>query len=152
MPQVSSLPQILASARTAQGVAFQLRKDPRGILEVPELENVLVSVHVGSPAKLACRRGGKRYSGAAVHGDIDIIPAHTPSRWEMKDENDTALLVSLPQTLLPTVAEESDVDPARLQIRNRFQIRDAELEALCWATKREMELSQQSGRLYLRRR
>jgi AraC family transcriptional regulator len=41
------------------------------------------------------------------------------------------------------------VDPARLQIRNRFQIRDAELEALCWATKREMELSQQSGRLYL---
>lgn len=97
---LSSSPQILASARTAQGVAFQLRKDPMGVLEVPELENVLVSVHVGSPAKLACRRGGKRYSGAAVHGDFDIIPAHAPSRWEMKDENDTALLVSLPQTLV----------------------------------------------------
>jgi AraC family transcriptional regulator len=37
----------------------------------------------------------------------------------------------------------------RLEIRNRFQIRDSELEGLGWAMKREMELDFPSGRLYL---
>jgi AraC family transcriptional regulator len=149
MPQQSRLPEVLAHAKTADGIAFQLRKDPRGVLEVPELENVLISIHLGRPARLACRRDGRRFSGTAVHGDIDIIPAHTPSRWEMHDENDMALLLSLPQTLLHIVASESGLDAARLEIRNRFQIRDTELEALSWAMKREMELRYPSGRFYL---
>jgi AraC family transcriptional regulator len=149
MPQESGLPQILAHARTAQGVAFQLRRDPMGVLDVPGLENVLISIHVGVPSKMACRRDGKRYSGTAVHGDIDIIPVQTPSRWEMHDEHDMALLLSLPQKLLSNVAEESGLDPSRMEIRNRFQIRDPELEALSWAMKREMESGHQSGRFYL---
>jgi AraC family transcriptional regulator len=149
MQQKSSLPEILAHARTAQGVAFQLRKDPMGVLDVPGLEDVLISIHVGAPTKLACRRDGRRHTGTAVHGDIDIIPAHTPSRWEMQDENDMALLLSLPQSLLHAVATESGLDVSRLEIRNRFQIRDTELEALSWAMKREMELGYPSGRLYL---
>ncbi|MCU1319207.1 MAG: AraC family transcriptional regulator [Edaphobacter sp.] len=149
MPQKSSSPEILAQARTAQGVAFQLRKDPMGVLDVPGLENVLISIHVGAPTKLACRRDGRRHTGTAVHGDIDIIPAHTPSRWEMHDENDMALLLSLPQSLLHAVANESGLDVTRLEIRNRFQIRDTELEALSWGMKREMELGHPSGRLYL---
>jgi AraC family transcriptional regulator len=149
MPQESRLPEVLEHARTADGAAFELRKDPRGVLEVPGLENVLVGIHVGAPAKLVCRRDGRRYSGTAVHGDIDIIPAGTPSRWEMEDENDTTLLLSLPQTLLRSVANESGLDTARMEIRNRFQIRDTGLEALCWAMKREMESGYQSGRFYL---
>lgn len=149
MPQESELPEALEHARTAEGVAFELRKDPMGVLELPGLENVLIGIHVGAPAKLACRRDGRRYSGTAVHGDIDIIPTDTPSRWEMHDENDTTLLLSLPQSLLRTVANESGLDAARMEIRNRFQIRDTELEALCWAMKREMELGYPSGRFYL---
>jgi AraC family transcriptional regulator len=92
MLRKEKLPQILAHVRTADGVAFQLRTDPMGVLEVPELENVLVSIHLGAPAKMACRRDGRRFSGTAVHGDIDIIPARTAARWEMHDDNDTALL------------------------------------------------------------
>jgi AraC family transcriptional regulator len=92
---------------------------------------------------------GETAGGTAVHGDIDIIPADTPSRWEMQDENDTTLLLVLPRTLLRTVATDFGLDAARTEIRNRFQIRDTELEMLCWAMKREMELGHQSGRLYL---
>lgn len=148
MPQEPG-PQILAHARTADGIAFQLRRDPRGILDVPGLENVLISIHLGTPARMSCRRDGKRFTGTAVHGDIDIIPALTPSRWEMHDENDTALLLSLPKSLIQAVANESGVDAARIEIRNRFQARDVELEALSWAIKREMEAGCRSGRLYL---
>ena len=149
MPQKERLPEILAHARTADGVAFQLRKDPKGTLDVPELENVLISIHLGVPARMACRRDGRRFSGTAVHGDIDIIPARTPARWEMHDENDTALLLSLPQTFLRTIARESGLADERLEIRNRFQIRDPELETLGWAMKRELESGYPSGRLYL---
>ncbi len=149
MRQETTSPIVLAQARTTEGAAFQLRRDSKGVLEVPGLANLLISIHVGAPAKLTCRRDGKRHAGTAVHGDIDIIPANTPSRWEMQDENDTALLLSLPKTLLHTVANSSGLDSARLEIRNRFQIRDTELEALSWAMKREMESAYPSGRLYL---
>jgi AraC family transcriptional regulator len=148
MPE-ERLPEILAQVRTADGVAFQLRRDYRGVLEVPELEGVLISVHVGMPTRLSCRRGGQRFTGTSVHGDIDVIPSRTAARWEMHDDNDTALVLSLPQALLDAVAAESGMDPARLEIRNRFQIRDAELETLSGAMKREMELGCPSGRIYM---
>jgi len=149
MPPKNELPQILAQGRTTDGVAFQLRKDPPGVLDVPELENVLISIHLGAPTEMSCRRDGKRFRGTAVHGDIDIIPARTPSRWEMHDENDTALLLSLPVKLLHAIAEESGMDAKKLEIRNRFQVRDSELQTLSWAVKREMEAGYPSGRFYM---
>jgi AraC family transcriptional regulator len=149
VPQKNEMPRILAQGRTADGVAFQMRTDPRGVLDVPELENVLISIHLGPPSEMSCRRDGIRFRGMAVHGDIDIIPARTPSRWEMHDENDTALLLSLPVKLLRAIADESGMDAAKLEIRNRFQVRDSELETLSWAVKREMEAGYPSGRFYL---
>ncbi len=142
-------PQILAEARAAGGVAFQLRRDPRGVLDVPGLESVLVSIHLGAPAKVACRRGGRNFTGTAVHGDIDIIPTQTPARWEMLDGNDTALLLILPRNMLESAVCETGRDPARVEIRNRFQVRDPELETVCRAVQREMESGYRSGRLYL---
>lgn len=149
MPQEARLPEIVASARTSDGVAFQVRKDPMGVLEVPEQQDVLVAIHLGAPSRMNCRRDGRQFSGTAVHGDIDIIPANTPARWEMLDENDAALVLSLPEKFLRLVANGSGLATDRLEIRNRFQIRDSELESLGWAMKREMELGHPSGRLYL---
>jgi AraC family transcriptional regulator len=142
-------PRVLRHGRTAQGLSCELRWDPQGMLELPGLKEVLVAIHMGPSAKLSCRRGGKQYGGTAVHGDIDIIPAHTIMRWEMHDQNDTSLILGLPHTLLRSVAHELELDPARMEIRNRFQVRDSELETLSWAIKREMELGRPSGRVYL---
>jgi AraC family transcriptional regulator len=144
----TKLPRIFALGETADGLALQLRSDPAGILEVPELQRVLVAIHVGAAAKVSCRRGGESHTGSAVHGDIDIIPALTSSRWELHDQNDTALILALPPSLLDRVAEGHGFDSRRVEIRNRFQIRDAQLENICWALKAEMEASYPSGRLY----
>jgi AraC family transcriptional regulator len=119
------------------------------VLEVPGLKNTLVAIHIGTAAKWTCRRGGRLYRGTAVHGDVDIIPAHTPARWETHDENDSSLILSMPQSLIRTIVEGSGLDAARVEIRNRFQIRDVELAALCWAMKREMDSGCPSGRLYI---
>src|SRR6202035_2225612 len=142
------LPRIVPFGETAGGLALQLRSDPAGVLEVPELQSVLVAIHAGAAAKVSCWRGGESHTGSAVHGDIDIIPALTASRWELHDQNDTALILSLPPSLLDTVAEEHGYDSRRVEIKNRFQIRDAQLENICWALKAEMEANYPSGRLY----
>jgi AraC family transcriptional regulator len=142
-------PRIFAHCSTAEGVAMQLRSDPAGVLSVPELTTVLVAVHIGPAAKISCRRANTSHTGSAVHGDIDIIPAGTPARWEMHDKNDTALLISLPLPMMDAVAGECGFNPQRVEIRNRFQVRDAQLENIAWAIKSEMELGSPSGRLYM---
>jgi len=42
MPQNNCLPEILAHLRTADGLIVQLCNDPVGVLEVPEMENVII--------------------------------------------------------------------------------------------------------------
>jgi AraC family transcriptional regulator len=131
------------------GVAFQLRKYSRGVVEAPGRANTLISIHVGPAAQLACRRAGRWFRGKAVHGDIDIIPANTPARWEMLDENDTDLMLSLPQALLDSTVVDTSYAASPVELRNLHQMRDPELETLCWAIQREMQAGYPSGRLYL---
>jgi len=46
-------------------------------------------------------------------------------------------------------AESFDLDPAQVEIRNRFQVRDSQLENIGWVLKAEMESGYPSGRLYV---
>jgi len=132
----------------ASGFRVSLLTDPPGKVEVPGLRNTIVSIHVGPSVQMTCRRGVDRHRGTAVHGDIDIIPAGTPSIWEI-NERDTALVLSISPDLLSRVAEELEFDSRRVEIRNRFQIRDAQLENIAWALKAEMESGYPCGHIYL---
>lgn len=132
----------------ASGFRVGLLSDPAGQVEVPGLPNTIVSIHFGPSVEVTCKRGGYRHRGTAVHGDIDIIPSNTPSVWEMK-ERDTVLVLSMTPELLSTVAQDLDVNPDTLEIRNLFQVRDTQLESIGWALKNEMECGYPSGRVYL---
>jgi AraC family transcriptional regulator len=125
-----------------------LRSDEPGVMQVPGLPHAYVAIHAGPSVHVACRRGGYRHAGRAVYGDIDIIPAGTPSIWEMSGK-DTALLLRLSPSLLRTAAHELGADPERVEIRNRFQMRDDAIENIGWALKAEMEAGYPSGQLYL---
>jgi AraC family transcriptional regulator len=129
------------------GLRLSLLTDPPGVVEIPGLRYTIVSIHVGPSAYVSCRRGGRSHHGTLVHGDIDIIPAGTPGRWEIK-EKDTALVLSLSPELLNMVAEQSDFDARRVEIRNRFQERDPQLENIAWALSAEKESGYPCGRLY----
>jgi AraC family transcriptional regulator len=132
---------------TDKSFRLSILSDPPGEVEVPSLRNTIVSIHVGPSSLISCRRGGSNFRGTAVHGDIDIIPARTPSLWELK-EKDTALVLSVAPELLAIAAEELDFDPSRIEIRNRFQARDMQLENIGWTLKAEMECGYPCGRLY----
>jgi len=122
--------------------------DAPGVVEVPGARSTRVSIHIGPSIQVSCRRAGYSHRGLAVHGDIEIIPADTPSIWEIS-EKDTFLAMSLSPELLDMVAEQLDFDPQRIEIRNRFQVRDEQLENIAWALKAEMESGYPCGRLYL---
>jgi AraC family transcriptional regulator len=130
------------------GLRLVLRSDPRGTIESPAFQNNLVSIHIGSSVRISCRRGGYSHSGMAVHGDIDIIPAGVPSFWEIA-ERDKAFFLSIPSTIVNAAAEHLEIDPAKVELRNRFQIRDQQIENIGWALKAEMESGYPSGQLYV---
>jgi len=130
------------------GFRVSLLTDLPGLVEVPGLENTRVSIHVGPPVQVSCRRAGYNYCGTSVHGDIHIIPADTPSLWEVKGK-DTFLSLNVSPAILNKAAEELGVDPDGIEIRNRFQIRDTQLENIGWALKEEMECGNPCGHVYL---
>ena len=129
------------------GLRLRLLSDPPGLIEVPGLPDTTVAIHIGASIKVSCRRNGYSHRGTVVHGDIEIIPAGTPSAWE-NSKKDTFLALSVSPQLLNTVAEGLDIDPHRIEIKNRFQVRDEQLENIGWALRAEMESGYPCGRLY----
>ncbi len=131
----------------ANGFRVSLLTDPPGLVEVPGQEDARVSIHVGPPVEVTCHRAGCYHCGTSVHGDIYIIPADTPSAWDLKGR-DTFLTLSVSPALLNRVAKELGHDPDGIEIRNRFQVRDTQLESIGWALKEEMGCGYSCGLLY----
>ena len=130
------------------GFRVSLMTDPPGLIEVPGQEETRVSIHAGPPVQVACRRAGHYHRGTSMHGEIHIIPAHTPSVWEVKGK-DTFLTLSLGPALLNRAAAALEIDPDQVEIRNRFQVRDTQLENIGWALKDEMACGNPCGPVYL---
>src|SRR5882724_11217365 len=139
-------PAMHSPART-ENLRLLMATDEPGVVDSPAYMNTIVVIHVGSPSDITCSRRDERHHGTSIHGDVDIIPSGTPSRWELKDR-DTALIFSLTTKLMNSVAQDFDIDPCRVDIRNRFQMRDAQIEHIAWAAKAEMEHGYPCGRLY----
>jgi AraC family transcriptional regulator len=125
----------------------QLRSDDPSVVPVPGYAHTLVVIHVGRPSRITCTRDGHRHTGVAIHGDIDIVPPGVAGVWEMH-EPDTVLLMAVMPKLLEAAAEGLGIDSRRVEIRNRFQMRDQQIEHIGWALKAEMERGYPTGRLY----
>jgi AraC family transcriptional regulator len=140
-------PTPAAGPSTRDELKVLLLSDPAGVSISPASRRINVAIHVGTSVHIGCRRAGKYHCGLSVHGDIDIIPPGIASRWELQ-EKDTALILSVAASLLNMTALECGVDPARVEIVNRFQMRDSQMEHIGWALKAEIESGCRSGWLY----
>lgn len=128
-------------------LTVRIATDPPGVIEAPGSRAAGIVIHLGPSVEIVCRRGGQSHRGLAVHGDVDIVPPHIASRWEVK-QKDTALILGVDGALLRSVAEERDLDFQRVEILNRFQTRDLQIEHIGWALKAEIE-TRATGRLYI---
>ncbi len=146
-PHVPADPRVLFQGSTDK-VRVSLLSDPPGIFEFPGSDKTFISIHVGPSVLMTCRHGDISHTGTAIHGDIDIIPPNLPASWEMK-QRDMALVIGLAPELMRVAIQELDADPSRVEIRSKFQQRDARIEHIAWALKAEMESGYPGGTLYL---
>jgi AraC family transcriptional regulator len=130
-----------------ENVRLSLISDQPGIVEFPGSSRVVLSLHIGPSVVVDCRRAGERHRGTTIHGDLEIIPPNLAGVWEIKG-TDTALAIGIKLRLLERVVEEFGDDPSKLQITNRFQARDPQIEHIAWALKAEMESGYPCGRIY----
>src|SRR5580700_5569588 len=89
----------------SEALTVRIATDLPGVIDAPGRPGAGIVIHLGPSVDIACRRGGQSHRGLAVHGDIDIVPPHIASRWEVK-QTDTALVIGVDGTLLRSVAEE----------------------------------------------
>lgn len=143
----------MQATATARGFIFRsdaltvrIATDPPGVIDAPGRTGAGIVIHLGPSVDIACRRADQSHRGLAVHGDVDIVPPNIASRWEVK-QTDTALIIGVDGTLLRSVAEERELDFRRVEILNRFQMRDPQIEHIGWALKAEIAAGA-TGRLY----
>lgn len=129
-------------------ISVRVTTDPAGRCETPAQQSARVSIHLGRTVYMACERAGLKHSGWGVHGDIEVVPANTSAIWE-PDGPDTALIISVHPRLLAATANELGLPVGRIDILNRFQVRDAQIEHIGWALKAEMESGYPNGRVFL---
>lgn len=133
---------------STENLRLTLISDQPGIVEFLGSPRVVVSLHVGPSVAVDCRRDGRRHRGTAIHGDLEIIPPNLGGLWEIKSR-DTALVIGLKLRVLQRIVQESGGDSSKLQVLNRFQARDPQIEHIGWALKAEMENGYPSGRSYM---
>lgn len=121
---------------------------PRGMSHAPESEMHRLGIHFGPPVNADCYCDGQRMRRVQKTGDIDIVPAGVDGSW--KDDADCRTLrLSIHPSVLLEVADELGTDAARAQLRPRFQVRDARIEAIGWAVKAALESATPSDTLYI---
>jgi len=143
-----SQPLILHHETNKNGLHLILRTDSAGFVESPAFQNTIISIQVGRSVQISCRRGGYSHRGLAVRGDIDVIPSGVPGIWEIGGK-ETSFCLGIPAKILNAVAEDLQLDPSKIEIRNRFQIRDWQIENIGLVLKAEMECGYPSGQLFI---
>ena len=133
-----------ASAELLTGHVY---KCSAGFTDIPALPHNLVLLHVSAPNRVICRRDGQTRRATVMHGDIDILPSGTPSRWEASAPGES-LVLRIPDTLLASVAATTGPFTDTVRLRSRFQLRDPQIEHLALAMKREIETEYPNGRLF----
>src|SRR3954453_8927561 len=129
------------------GSKVRLRTTPAGVIALAPLPDHLLGMHVGAPIRAACRCGGRMQRRLQIHGDIDVGPAGQEGYWE--DElSATVLSLRVSQALMHSAADGLGIDPQRVEITPRFQLRDPQIEHIGWALKAELEAGYPGGQLY----
>jgi len=126
---------------------MRLESLERGVKDCLGPPDPAIVVHVGNTVILNCDFEGKRHRGLRAHGDVNIIPANMPSRWESAEEY-SELSLRLPRKLMDDIASRMEIDPARIELREHFQLRDAHLRHIGLALKAEFEAGFPHGRLF----
>lgn len=100
-------------------------------------------VHAGPPARCECRYHRCTYT----RGELDLFPAGLADEWHQADAS-TALIVQLSPALVRRAAEDTGLDPDRVDLTERHQFRDPQIEHIAWALEAERVAGGPGGPLF----
>ena len=115
---------------------------------VQKMRNLLHAGNAGGPTRAGPQPPPDELRALVWSDPAGVIPPGTPSRWELR-EKDSSFIIRVPASVMNRAAEESGIDPAGVEVVNRFQMRDPQMEHIGWALKAEMDAGYRSGRAYL---
>jgi AraC family transcriptional regulator len=121
---------------------------PPAELELPPMQDHAVMYMLAPQHNSYEERGGQRYQGGSQRGDLTLVPAGLASRWIWRQPA-SLLNVEINPTLLTRSAEELGRGGRVPEIRNRFRMRDPEIERICLALLAELRTGGPGGRLYV---
>jgi AraC family transcriptional regulator len=118
-----------------------------GLCESPPHVDHRLSIHVGKPVASVCWEGRPRPHHLRTPGGINIVPAGAESRWMIQAPM-KQLYVTVPYDSFACAAQDLGLDPARVQLDARHQVRDARIEHIGHALRLESDEGNPSGPLF----
>jgi AraC family transcriptional regulator len=118
-----------------------------GLVELQPLDYSIVCLHVGPTVPVVCRRDGRVHHGEEVHGDVEIVAAGTATWWEIRRDG-TTLVMRVPQSLVAEAAGDS-ARAGRVEVLNRFVMREPAIERIGWALKAEIDAGFPNGTTFI---
>lgn len=147
MNSIAQSPRTNESTSTQRLIHAEIKAFQPGVTEMNPSPNPVICMFLGPSVETICMRNGRTRRGREVAGDLDIIPADTRCSWETKQAG-SLLVVVVPRALLQAVASQLEMDPAHVELADRFQLRDPHIEHIGWALKADIEAGSTGGRLF----
>ncbi len=140
---------LFRATRIAPALGFDLAifSGDAGIFRRPAMPTHLLTLHASAPVCVSCHVDGRTDRRIQRHGDIDIVPSGLPGVWEDEGPS-TVLALDLPPALLRSAADGLGLDPDRVDLTPRMQLRDPLIEHIGWALKADLEADHPGGALY----
>ena len=97
---------------------------PPGEWPLPPITGHLITLHLGQPVNTVRQRDGRVQQGMKVHGDIEIVPAGSPSFWAYESANEALGIMLDPAFVQQVALQAGQVSPDRLELPHNFGKRD----------------------------
>ena len=133
-------PKSLHVVELLQGGVQATTGEPPGSVSLEPMYPHVLVVNMSRTQHMAQERNGRRFEGDLLRGEMSLMPRQTPSKWAWQDECDRLDVMVCPEIF---------GDGARLEVIDRFQFRDPEMEAITRQIYAEAGRNGMAERLYL---
>ena len=118
-----------------------------GVAEISSSPAHNLTMHVGTPVVATCVCDGPVQNRLQIPGDIDLIPSGYRATWEDREPT-TLLIMNVSPLAIGATSESLGINPDRVSLSPRLQLKDPVLQHIGWALRAELEAGGEYSRVY----
>ena len=130
------------------GVEVALHQWLPGEATFPPFDGHLTNLHLSGPIRSTTRLDDAPWEGWPVSGDLEVFPAGKRVERAVDGPSED-INIMIDEALIERVAAESGVDPDRVEVLDRFNVRDPQMERLLLSLLPELESGGLGGEVYV---